>query len=380
MIALCMLLAGIAFVIALPMTLLARSLGRRLNAMDSPGVAGQVKMSPRRVPNTGGIGLFWGVAAPFLGIIALAKLGEAGFITRMVPELARHLPGLVESSGHALVLLGGLLVLHVMGLVDDRRPMGPWVKLGVMVGVSLAVIIETKTRLLTLLDGPAHGPWASYAVTVIWFVVVTNAMNFLDNMDGLSAGVGAIASGFFLTAALVNEQWFVAAALAVLLGSLLGFLWFNFPRRGGATIFMGDGGSLVLGFLLAFLTARTTYYSPKLGGGWYAVFMPLVVLAIPLYDFVTVTAIRLSKGRSPFVGDLNHLSHRLVRRGLSRRDAVLVIYALTAVTAIGGVSLGGLSGWQAVLVAVQTLLVLAVIALVEWASAKQAGEPNGDGR
>jgi UDP-GlcNAc:undecaprenyl-phosphate GlcNAc-1-phosphate transferase len=166
-------------------------------------------------------------------------------------------------------------------------------------------------------------------------------------------------------ACLVNHQWFIAATLALLIGAVGGFLVFNFPP---ATIFMGDRGSLVIGFVLAVLTVRTTYLHPELGGGWYGVFMPLVVLAIPLYDFTTVTVIRLRQGRSPFVGDQQHFSHRLVRRGLSTRGAVVVIWAATAVTGIGGVALGSLQAWQAVLVGAQTVLVLAVLALLEHAS------------
>jgi UDP-GlcNAc:undecaprenyl-phosphate GlcNAc-1-phosphate transferase len=102
--------------------------------------------------------------------------------------------------------------------------------------------------------------------------------------------------------------------------------------------------------------------------------MPLVVLAVPLYDFCSVTLIRLSQGKSPFVGDLQHFSHRLVRHGLSRRAAVVVIYGCTAVTAIGGISLARLEGWQAALVGVQTLLVLLVLGAYEWA--RDPGSPE----
>ena len=135
---------------------------------------------------------------------------------------------------------------------------------------------------------------------------------------------------------------------------------------------MGDGGSLVLGFLMAVLTARTTFYSPEegfgLGGGWYGVFMPVVVLAIPVYDFVTVTLIRLRQGRSPFVGDQQHLSHRLVQRGLSRRGAVVVIWAATFVAGTGGIALARLEAWQALLVGLQTFAILVMLALLEFAS------------
>ena len=147
-------------------------------------------------------------------------------------------------------------------------------------------------------------------------------------MDGLSGGLGAIASLVLMTATVVNEQWFVAATLALLAGSLFGFLVYNRPP---ARIFMGDGGSLAIGFLLATLVCRTTFVDTKdasfaLGSAWYGVFMPVAVLAIPLYDIVTVSAIRMAQGRSPFVASEQHFSHRLVRLGLSRPQAVGVLW------------------------------------------------------
>ena len=259
-------------------------------------------------------------------------------------------------------------VLHLMGMVDDRRSLSPWIKLAVQFAVAAAIVQWFDVRLLTVLDGMLSlGTWPSLVVTVVWIVVVTNAVNFIDNMDGLAAGVSAIAAAIFMVACIVNHQWLIAATLALLIGGLVGFLVFNFPP---ARIFMGDGGSLVVGFILAILTARTTYYDPgqidyPLGGGWYGVFMPVIVLAIPLYDLVSVTAIRLKQGRSPLVGDQQHFSHRLAARGLSERQVLVVIWSATAITAIGGISLGRLEGWQAILVGAQTLLVLMTIALVE---------------
>ncbi|MEO1512839.1 MAG: undecaprenyl/decaprenyl-phosphate alpha-N-acetylglucosaminyl 1-phosphate transferase, partial [Planctomycetota bacterium] len=146
-------------------------------------------------------------------------------------------------------------------------------------------------------------------------------------------------------------------------------------------IFMGDGGSLVLGFALAYLTVRTTYIgeSPTgepLAGGWYGVLMPLVVLAVPLYDMVSVTLIRLRQGRSPMVGDLQHLSHRLVKRGFGKTTAVLVIWGLTGATALAGVALPRLEAWQATLAGVQTLLLLGVIALLEYSSSPAGARPD----
>jgi UDP-GlcNAc:undecaprenyl-phosphate/decaprenyl-phosphate GlcNAc-1-phosphate transferase len=382
MTSLCLSLILVGLLIGWPAAWLARALGRKLNAMDGAGVSGQVKVAPRRVPNTGGIGIFIAIALPLLLVLLLANLsrlpsGENWFASRGIfPEVAVHWEGIQQQTPAALILLGCLLLLHIMGIIDDRRPLGPGVKLPVMLLAALTVVIATDTRLLTLLDG--YGPgghWLSIAITVFWIVVITNAFNFLDNMDGLSAGVAAISAAAFLTTALVGGQWFVAALLALLLGALLGFLRYNFPfTKSGATLFMGDSGSLIVGFLLAVLSIRITYLPfsstpPPLHSSTSHAFLiltPLIILSIPLYDFCSVCFIRIRQGRSPFVGDLQHFSHRLVKHGLSRRSAVLVIYGCTAVTGIGAIALPKLEPWQAALVGVQTLLVLLVIALYEW--------------
>jgi UDP-GlcNAc:undecaprenyl-phosphate GlcNAc-1-phosphate transferase len=209
------------------------------------------------------------------------------------------------------------------------------------------------------------GPVASVVLTVLWITAITNAFNFLDNMDGLSAGVAAVCTTAFLITALSIQQWFVAAALALLLGALLGFLCFNFPP---ASIFMGDSGSLLIGLVLGVLTVRTTFLPPDrdLGAGWYAVFAPVIVLALPLYDLIVVSAIRILNGRSPFVGDTNHFSHRLVARGMSRRTAVLCLYLVTAATAVAAIILPHVRTTSAALLIFgQTLLILGVVALLE---------------
>lgn len=387
----CLLLVLVSFALGAIGTFAARSVGRRLNALDAHGLPGQIKEAPRRVPNTGGIGVFAGIALPMIAALVALHIGDGSLLVRLAPDLKVHLPGLQEMSGAAISLLASLAVLHAVGLVDDRRPLGPYFKLFIMLGVTSYCCWHTDTRLLTLLDQHVGGPWLSLLITVLWITVITNAFNFLDNMDGLSGGVGALCGAFFLTSALVANQWFVAATTALLVGSLLGFLLFNFPFRerqtlanghstGGATIFMGDGGSLIVGFLIAFISVRISYLPAtsshlSLSTHWFAVLTPLVILAIPLYDFCSVTVLRITQGRSPFVGDLQHFSHRLTRHGLSRRAAVLVIYGCTIVTGIGAIALPKLELWQAALVGIQTLAVLAVIALYEYARVPSETRP-----
>ncbi len=362
-------LIGVGLAISLPATAAARAVGRARRAFDTAGAPGHVKVL-RPVPNSGGVAIYLAIVPPMALGLAAAWLVAPGSWQRSLPAVHEHLSRIRETTPAAAAMLAALTALFVLGWVDDRRSLGPWIKLAVQVGCATVLASWFDVRLLELALLPA---WVSVLLTVGWIVVVTNAINFIDNMDGLAAGVSAVAASCFMAACLVNQQWFVAAALALLIGALLGFLVFNFPP---ATIFMGDRGSLVIGFLLAVLTVRTTYYDPQLGGGWYGVFMPLVVLAIPLYDFTTVTLIRIVQGRSPFVGDQQHFSHRLVARGSSPRGAVVVIWCLTAVTGIGGVALASLPAWQAVLVGVQTGLVLVTIAVQEHASRRAGRGPQ----
>lgn len=362
-------LIPIAFVLALAGTWIVLRLSRRVGAFDTEAIAGQVKAERRAIPNTGGIGITLGVLLPMLvGLAALsAHAGGIVDLAALLPEAAvKHLPGMIEMLPLGWVLFAATLGLHVLGVVDDRRPLGPGVKLVAMIAAATVLAYFTDTRLLELLDARVGGSWLSILITVVWFVAITNAFNFIDNMDGLSAGVAAIAAACLLATSLLADQLFVPALLALVVGSAGGFLVLNFPP---ARIFMGDGGSLVLGFLLAFATVRVTYL-PEAGAAFepHALFTPFIILAIPLYDLGSVVAIRLRQGRSPFVGDLQHFSHRLVDRGLSRRNAVLVIYGCTLVTALGGVAMPTLNTWQAGLVFAQTLCVLFVLGVFERSS------------
>lgn len=374
MIALCLALVFVGLCVSLPTTELVRRWSLRTGRLDTEAIAGQLKTDRRRIPNTGGVGIFLGLVLPMAAAIVVAFAAPALGVLNdpaaagLAGAVAAQLPGVRSEAPLGMLVLGCLAALHVLGIIDDRHPLGPFLKLGVMLAPGLLVATAGGTRLLELLDGYPGGVVVSVAITVVWFAAITNAMNFLDNMDGLAGGVGAIASAALLAVALLQGEWFVAAMLALLLGSLLGFLILNFPP---AKIFMGDGGSLVLGFSLAFLTVRATYTDDAVStaaGGWFALLTPLVVLAVPLYDMISVCVIRLRQGRSPFVGDLSHFSHRLVNRGLSRRAAVLVIYGCTLVTGLGGVMLGSLQPWQALVVGLQTLAICGLIALFEWRS------------
>lgn len=345
------------------------TLAPRIGFVDKPGGR---KIHADAIPLGGGVGIALGFALPLLiGLVLL-------FIFQSPPtQLDRFLPrdenfksalwsGAREQSPLLIAILAGALVLHLLGLVDDRRALGPYLKLIVQLVVAAAVVILFPTmRILTALDAPAGGTWLSVLLTIFWITAITNAFNFLDNMDGLSAGVAAICGLALLIASCTIGQWFVAGMLACLVGALFGFLVWNFPP---AKIFMGDGGSLLVGFVLALMSARTTFLPPDVDfdARWYAVFAPVILLALPLYDLVVVSAIRIARGKSPFVGDKNHFSHRLVNRGMSRRTAVLCLYLVTASTSIAAIILPQVrSTLGALLIVLQTGLVLGVVMLLE---------------
>jgi UDP-GlcNAc:undecaprenyl-phosphate/decaprenyl-phosphate GlcNAc-1-phosphate transferase len=349
-------LLGVSFIISWVATWLMIRVSPRIGFVDRPG-GRKIHANPK--PLGGGAAIFWAVALPMLAALAFVHWTAPPPDTASVPWRALW-SGAREQTPLALAILAAAAALHILGLVDDVRPLGAYPKLLVQLAVTSAVVWGVHLQVLSYL-----GVWPSYILTVLWITAVTNSFNFLDNMDGLSAGIAAVCTTAFLIATLSIQQWFVAATLTMLLGAALGFLCFNFPP---AKIFMGDGGSLVLGFLLAVMTVRTTYLPPgvQLANRWWSVFAPVMVLALPLYDLIVVSFLRVIRGKSPFVGDTNHFSHRLVARGMSRRTAVLCLYLITAATAVGAIILPQVrTTYSAMLLFGQTLLILGVVALLE---------------
>jgi UDP-GlcNAc:undecaprenyl-phosphate GlcNAc-1-phosphate transferase len=354
----------VSFAISWLLTRTMRWLSVRIGFVDKPG-GRKIHENPK--PLGGGVGIFWGLALPIiLGAVCVKAFAPPDFAESarwLGPGIAAQMPAYWSGARQKIPLALGILAaaagMHVLGLWDDRKALGPYVKLAAQLSIIALLVILGNLRVLTFL-----GTWPSIVISVLWIGAVTNAFNFLDNMDGLSVGVASVCATAFLIAAISIGQWFVPAGLALLLGSMLGFLWHNFPP---ARIFMGDGGSLLIGMVLGVLTVCTTYLPPgvTLANRWYAVLAPVVVLALPLYDLAVVSIIRLVRGKSPFVGDTNHFSHRLVARGMSKRTAVLCLYLVTAATSIAAIMLPHVSSDFAVLILVQTVLILCMVALLE---------------
>jgi UDP-GlcNAc:undecaprenyl-phosphate GlcNAc-1-phosphate transferase len=348
--------AAAAFAISLAATPLAMRVARQIGYIDRPGGH---KSHREAVPYGGGVAIVLGGWLPVLGMLVLALLLPQGWAAETFGELSRaYIGGLRERAGQACVILAGGLLLHGLGLYDDVRPQGALSKLVVMLAVGWLISAVGHVRLL---EEPA-GPVLSVFLTTLWIVLITNAFNFLDNMDGLSAGVACICLAFLAVCGLGSGQVHVPVLASVFFGAILGFLVYNFPP---ARVFMGDAGSLPIGYMVAVISVLTTYYESGPGTQPYALAIPLVVLAVPLYDFATVVTIRIREGRNPLRGDQRHFSHRLVEHGLSRRFAVLTIYLATAATGLAATLLPGANLRQTVTIGLLVLMVLAIIAILE---------------
>jgi UDP-GlcNAc:undecaprenyl-phosphate GlcNAc-1-phosphate transferase len=348
--------AAVAFAISALATAVTRRLAQRFGILDVPG---RHKTHARPVPLLGGCAIFAGVLVPSIFALSMASIWSVRGVPAWLPAaLAAHVNGAAAKAPLALGILAGALVLHVVGLLDDAKNLSPYLKLIAQLVVAGAVVLLGRLRVLTALGEPA-----SSIVSVLWLMAITNTFNFLDNMDGLAAGVAVICAAALLGASASMGQLFVSAWLCLILGATAGFLPYNFPP---ASTFMGDGGSLVIGFLLGAVSCLTTYVRPGATYYLYGIFVPLTLMAVPLYDMVSVLALRIRDRHNPMVGDRRHFSHRLARRGMSVRTVVLTVYLCTAGTAIGASLLPHVTGDAgAILVFGQTLAILLIIAVLE---------------
>jgi UDP-GlcNAc:undecaprenyl-phosphate GlcNAc-1-phosphate transferase len=345
-------------------TYLVRTNAARFGLLDLPG---ERKVHTTPTPRGGGVAIWLGVVSVFAGLqLALFLAAKSPSVNALVPEVfQRHLPGIASQAPKLWILLASGTALMLLGLADDRSGLS-W-KLRVVVEMVIAAVCVWLVPNLRL-TAFVNSPLLTGALSVAWIVVLINSFNMLDNMDGLSAGVAAIASSVLAAVMLLapnpeshQPQLFVAGLLLVLVGSLLGFLWHNRPP---AKIFMGDSGAYFLGFMIAVATLLASYTGYE-GPRRHAILAPLVVMAVPLYDLFTVVCIRLATGKSPFAADKNHFSHRLVDLGLSKSQAVLTVYLTTATCGLAALLLHRVDGVGAALILLLVACILALIAILE---------------
>jgi UDP-GlcNAc:undecaprenyl-phosphate GlcNAc-1-phosphate transferase len=354
-----------ALAVTLLLTPWAQRVGELWRLTDAPDPVRKVHTEVKA--RSGGLAMIAAFYA-VLGFNLIVAFLFRGNLPLVGQQVARFVANVPDVTGEIAALLLGTLVAAGVGLLDDRHPLPPGTKL---LGQVIAALILLPAGIhVRLFDMPT---WVGMVITVLWVVGLTNAFNFLDNMDGLSAGVAAICGGVLLWALFSADERFTPALIAVFLGCALGFLWHNwFPAR----LFMGDGGSHFLGFFLAAVSVLGTYYRPEGGAPRLAVLLPVVVFGLPLFDMISVLLIRLHQGRSPFQADTQHFSHRLVALGMRPPLAVLTIYLLTLAIGLSGLALLHLPPGAAWVHLISVAMIFVVIYLLEHVG-RQRGENHG---
>ncbi len=339
-------------VLSLILTPIVRKIAIRLNIVDHPGDR-KIHREPK--PYLGGTAIFISFVITILGHLFALKL-ISHFSFYIPPNLLAYLKNVPYTHKTIFSLLAGGTLIYLVGTYDDIKGMRPSVKLIFQIIAGL-ILFFGGIRIIAFIDNI----YLTAIVSIFWVVLLTNSFNFLDNMDGLSAGVAAIISLVFAYLSLTDGQYFMVVVLLVYAGSILGFLKYNlYPSK----IFMGDGGSMFIGFIMAALTMLATYY--KAGTPTQLpILMPLIILGVPLFDTISVLWIRYKNKKPLMQGDKNHFSHRLVALGMSESDAVYFIYFITLSMSLGAMLLRHLKLAQSILVLIQAITIFIIIYLLE---------------
>ncbi len=346
-----------AFFTSLLFVKLSMKIAVKFDFMDHPS---DRKVHTASIPLLGGLGIFMALITTVLfnyfAVIAIHKYHL--FTYPMINELYPYISGMIEVRNKIIGIFIFGSAFFLIGIFDDKIGLSAKLKfiLELILAFLFVYFLDIKITLFI------KNQFFSYAITILWIVGISNSFNLLDNMDGLSAGVGIIASVIFFFSAVSAGQIFIALFLIACAGTLLGFLKYNFPP---AKIFMGDAGSLFIGFIMSVLTILGTYYI-KGSANLYPIFMPVLILGLPIYDTLSVIVIRLKKRESIFKADKNHFSHRLLRLGMSKSGVAWFIYLVTFCVAINSILLPRLDELGVLIIGVQTICILFIVTLLEY--------------
>lgn len=306
---------GLAVLSTLAYTHAVRARARRAGLFDRSDAR---KLHEAEVPRVGGVGIVLGVVFTALAVLSLFG------------------PGVYAGSGQGLlVVFTGALVIHFIGLYDDLRGLHARWKFLSQIAVATLVFaagVRMTTLSLPFVRVVELGPLLGLIFTVLWFVGITNAFNLIDGIDGLACGAAMFALTTMFVVAIANGRYGAALVTLTLAGASLGFLYFNFHP---ATIFLGDSGSLFLGFMLAGIGVLSAQKSPTV----VAVAIPVVSLGLPVLDTLIAVTRRFLRRQPIFAADRGHIHHRLLGRGYSPRKVVLALYGVCAVLALAAMLL-----------------------------------------
>lgn len=367
-----------SFIVAILLTALMRRVATRLQIVDHPG---ERKMHNQPVPLLGGVAMYLTFNLVILANLALLVAAPSlGFEWLELNVLSF----LGENTRRPLLgIFAGGFIIFLLGLVDDVKALSPEIKLTgqivaalilVLSGIRLDIFLEPILQGLPFFENLSEANLRTLstvtagAATVFWVVGMTNAMNFLDNMDGLCGGVAGIAALSFFLCILPQQEYFICVMLMVFAGSVAGFLYHNLSP---AKIYMGDAGSMFCGYILATVAVLGTFYTES-ASSRIAVAAPMLALCVPLFDTFSVIYLRIRNRQSIMKGDKRHFSHRLVELGMTPRQAVEFIFLVAAVTGLGGALLAQVGRIGTVVILAQTAGIFLLIVLL-----MNAGIPAG---
>ena len=333
-----------------------KKLAFRYDVLDHPG---HHKTHTNAHPLLGGGAIFIAFMTVILGgtvFVGIAKVGGLAAFPKFQRHLLGQFPIFMVVLPRLIGLLVGGLLIFVLGLMDDIRGVGFSYKIKFAIqGIAAMILVLSGIHLEFLVHDVLN-----WTITIVWIVGITNAFNLLDNMDGLSSGVAVIISIILGILTIQQGQYFSALILLTLAGSLLGFLRYNFHP---SSIFMGDAGSLFIGFTLATITVTNSYVTTQ-SVSRLPVIVPVLVLSVPLFDTFSVMVIRWRERRPLFVGDNCHFSHRLKDLGMSTRQTVIFIYLVTLCVGLSAILIPDLSIVGSILILMQAGLIFGLITLL----------------
>mgnify|MGYP000562456625 CR=1 FL=1 len=344
-------------------TAFGRRLAPKLGFLDKP-LNEAHKRHEAPMPVFGGVTMFlaWGITL----ISGLALSGT--FHSLISSRIQEYLPGIQTLMPQLVLIASAAAAIMLLGMADDRWGLGAFPKFAGQFLIC-AIVAALGPRITLFWENP----FLTWGITVFWLLVIINAINFFDNMDGLAGGVVLIATALFTLVAGLRGQHFVATLGASTAGVVAGFLPHNTPP---ARIFMGDAGSHFLGLILGIQGTLTTFYMPGETQTGAPLLIPLLILGVPLFDLCAVIVIRLHYNRPLHIGDHTHISHRFAKMGLTRGKAVLLVHLLMFTIGAGAITLLWLPPAGTVIIFLQALAVLTVVSMLQSYTRKHEDDPS----
>ena len=352
-------------ILSLGFTPLFQKIAEKTDFMDRPKGEDHKKHA-KATPLMGGAAMFsaW-ILAIILGYVAANAFGSE----KVSSDLSDNISGVNYVEGRVFFVCLGAFLATALGLLDDKLALKAGPKFLGQFLIAVVAVSLGGIKISVFFNNPV----IIWCLSVFWIMLLINAINFFDNMDGLAVGTVTIAMALFTAVAAMNGQFFIAVFGALTCGVCVGFWFFN---HSPATIFMGDSGSHLLGYLLAVMSGSVTYFSRDYSLTRFPILIPLFVLAIPLFDAFSVVAIRLYHHKPIYIGDHNHLSHRFVKMGMSRKRAVQMVHLMALIIGLSVLPLLWGDYKIDMVILSQAMLMLLFMSMIQYAVYQDHGKQS----